>query len=275
MHNALIAFGWVQTADTGQINFATVTRATTTNVIQGVALYHMNDSLQGTTAVFLKLGFGTGGTGDTPRLDVQVGIGSTNGSGTLTGQVMTSQALCTGPNLNFPTTTLGACRSSGDAGSFRCNFWTNDFGNLGFTVVIERDKDSSGADTANGVNVVCLGVVQANQFVSIFSQHIPTSGSLGLADTTRLYAPISSASSQSGDGTNAAGVAPVHTSLGPMRNPMLGMLLYAVPDFVVGTTSPVPIYGASHTYLFCRANLSGTFTLNQWNPSTGMAILYE
>jgi hypothetical protein len=55
IHNSLIAFGWIRTSDTGQIDFSTVTRPTTTNTYQGYAVYRMADSLQATCPVYIRI----------------------------------------------------------------------------------------------------------------------------------------------------------------------------------------------------------------------------
>lgn len=81
---ALTDVGMVQTADTGQINWTTVTRAAV-NVDAGFQVWRFNDTLQATKPIFLRLNFGTSPYGvGYPRLTAQVGTG-TDGAGTLTG----------------------------------------------------------------------------------------------------------------------------------------------------------------------------------------------
>lgn len=72
--------GWVQTADTGQINFATATRPTLVNEKRGYALYAMNDSLQATKPIILKLAFGSGAAANTPGVWFSIGT-ATDGAG--------------------------------------------------------------------------------------------------------------------------------------------------------------------------------------------------
>src|SRR5690606_4107061 len=75
--------GLVQTPDTGQINWASVTRPGS-NSVAGYEIWRFDDALQGTAPVFLKLSYGTGNNTNGPRLTLQVGTGS-DGSGNLTG----------------------------------------------------------------------------------------------------------------------------------------------------------------------------------------------
>jgi hypothetical protein len=150
IHNSLIAFGWVQTSDTGQINFSTVTRPTAINTYQGYAVYRMGDSLQATCAVYMRLDFGTGGTADCCSIKIRLTIGSTDGAGTLTGNVST---------LITTSTTTGnasafACRCSGSTSSFRMHFWSTSISGCGWTFAVDRDRDASGAETSLGINIL-------------------------------------------------------------------------------------------------------------------------
>lgn len=72
--------GWVQTADTGQINFTTVTAPGAADTKQGYALYRMDDALQSTYPIIIKFGFGSGSTTNAPGLWFMVGT-YTDGAG--------------------------------------------------------------------------------------------------------------------------------------------------------------------------------------------------
>lgn len=78
------AVGMVQTADTGQINWTTVTRAAVINTAAGYEIWKLSSS-----NLYFKIEYGTGGTQPTiPSLWITTGTGS-NGTGTLTGQTST------------------------------------------------------------------------------------------------------------------------------------------------------------------------------------------
>jgi hypothetical protein len=79
----LAAAGLVQTADTGQINWATVTRPGI-NTDGGYEIWRMDDAAQGTAPVYFRIGYGTEASADGPRIRITVGTG-TNGAGTITG----------------------------------------------------------------------------------------------------------------------------------------------------------------------------------------------
>jgi len=78
----LTAIGLTQTADTGQINTATVTTPAVINTAQGYAIFRYNDTLHATSPIFFKLEFGSGGAITTPSMWLTVGKG-TNGAGTI------------------------------------------------------------------------------------------------------------------------------------------------------------------------------------------------
>jgi hypothetical protein len=278
IHNSLIAFGWTQTSDTGQINFSTVTRATAINIDQGYAIYQMGDSLQSSCPVFMKLIFGTGGTADRPGLKLQVCIGGTDGAGVLTGLV-TGMGITTGlmqpggvgPNLTGGGT--GNCRSAGTSSSWRCNFWTLLASSGGFTICIERDHDLNGNETADGVNVIWHGIIQGLGS-NLSSQFLATNGiCTGIADVTRWYAEVSANVSQMSGGF--VGVGPVRTIAGVLRNPVKGLLVTARGDFQSESLTQVLIYGSLHNYIMLRPHGAGANPLSQWNADCGVALLWE
>jgi hypothetical protein len=258
IHNALVAFGWIRTADTGQIDFATVTRPAAINTYPGFATYRMDDALQATAAVYLRLDFGTGGTADVPSLKVRITIGGTDGAGNLTGNVGASILL----NPNSSGTT--PMRTAGSTSSFRFE-WGAELATTGVMMIaIERDLDSSGAETSLGVNLLAAGQTTFN------SQFIETAGGIGALET-RWYAMVNSQTSQAGKGF--VGVGPVRPVLGLFRNPMKTVVVYARTDFAANSTGPIVLYGVSRQYLFM--GLVAGLAINTWQANCSIAFLWE
>lgn len=99
---SFVAASLVRTADTGQINWATVVRAApgngaTPEVSFGFDIFRFSDAMQGTKPVFIKVEYGVAYDNNTtfgtvtpgcPFVAVSVGTG-TNGAGALTGLVST------------------------------------------------------------------------------------------------------------------------------------------------------------------------------------------
>jgi hypothetical protein len=114
LHTMITTVGAVQTADTGQINLATATRAGI-NSDAGYTCYYVNDSLHGTAPIYFKLYWGTHNGTSRARLRIEVGTG-TNGSGTLTGGDATIRTISGSSNTDLTTDTTylsHACMARG------------------------------------------------------------------------------------------------------------------------------------------------------------------
>ena len=90
---AILAVNLIQTSDTGQINWTSVTKPTTITTVAGYEMFRFHDSLQSTSPVYIKIEYGIGSYSTTYfGLWITVGTG-TNGSGTLTGNISNRFAL--------------------------------------------------------------------------------------------------------------------------------------------------------------------------------------
>lgn len=141
--------GITQTADTGQINTSTVTRASA-NTMAGYVILRFNDTAQSTSPIFIKLEFGSGSANTEPSMMITVGTGS-NGSGTLTGTTTTRQCIVGGTHASSVTSYVSRfCYNATDG--IAAMMWkiggVSGPGNLG-CFVIARTTDSSGASTTN------------------------------------------------------------------------------------------------------------------------------
>lgn len=146
--------GVTQTADTGQINTATVTRPGVSNTSAGYVIGRFNDTAQGTSPVFFKLEFGTGTTATTSvQLWITMGTGS-NGTGTLTGTVTTRCGCGSAtPASSVAAFTTRACYNTTDgvlwlgwkyAGNTTANMTI-----AGFAIL--RSNDNTGVATTDAV----------------------------------------------------------------------------------------------------------------------------
>lgn len=103
LHNAIVAAGMVQTADTGQITFASAVKPTSSSTSAGYTVYRFNDSQQSTAPLFVRLDWGTGNAASAPGLRITIGSGS-SGSGAITGAYVTN--FLNGTTSNHNTTNL-------------------------------------------------------------------------------------------------------------------------------------------------------------------------
>jgi hypothetical protein len=133
------AVGLVKTADTGQIDWTTITKPFTTNQQRGYEIWRFNDALQATKPVFIRIDYGSGSNALNPSLWIAVGT-ATNGAGTLTGQVGVQKQV-----LSSNSTTASYCSGS----SSRLNLAHNI--NSPLLLCVERTKTSAGVDTGDGI----------------------------------------------------------------------------------------------------------------------------
>jgi hypothetical protein len=252
--------GVTQTADTGQINPATVAIPGATNTSAGYVIGRFNDALQSTAPIFFKLEFGTATGLSSPGMWITMGTGS-NGSGTLTGTVTTRTATGSGSVPTSTTTSfisryvylattqityLGVCfkigaQSGTAAGTALAGFQ------------IYRTNDSNGNATANGAclltgsgNAAFPGGSTANgfgQFISyITNSLIPAAGPTQWWHTIPGNSEVLSLAT-----TIVGGVGQVfntYTAEPTIRySAYNGVALQA--DFAIGTTQTFSIIGST------------------------------
>lgn len=145
----LIAVGLTQTADTGQIDTATVTKAGASNTAQGYAIFRFNDTMQATRPLFLKFEFGSGSNTTNPGIWLTISD-STNGAGTMTGTVIKSRA-----QLAAAAYTLGAMDNHANYNASLGMLWANWSAYPGtayyFTLLVARTCDDTETPDDRGV----------------------------------------------------------------------------------------------------------------------------
>jgi hypothetical protein len=256
--------GVTQTADTGQINPATVTRPGVTTMA-GYVIGSFNDSLQSTSPIFFKLQFGTLGSATTPAMQIQLGTGS-NGSGTLTGVTTANVALtnnATPSSTTTPYVTRG-CYNTTD-GVLWLSWKLNGNGVTNETMggfMVARSNNSSGVATGDAA----LLMTNAN-------------GTTGAVSSPSYLQSISYLSSLAFAPNNAWGVVPFNvtsslfggnTQVGPcfQYTPVWGISnWYGIGicgEVAVGSTTSLAMVGSTaHTYISAGSPFgSNNFTSN-------------
>lgn len=152
LSNALTTIGFIKSGDTGQINWATVTRPAV-NVSGGYEIRYLNDSLHGTAPLYMKIEYGTNTTGAAyPAMWVTIGTGA-NGSGTITGTIIAREEIYLGV---FPLDSTVLAKSSYACMVEGCVWLMHKAKVRGtyypaFSWMLCRTWDSSGAPTADGM----------------------------------------------------------------------------------------------------------------------------
>jgi len=156
IEESIAACGLVRTADTGQINPATVTIPTTVNTDVGYSVWRFSDALQSVAPIFIKLMYRRGSNGQSLGAKWTIGT-ATDGSGNFVGASMESSALSgISQTAATPTYDNYYTHSSGFFGI--AHFVGIATGNTSpFTVFVQRTVDNNGAPTAEGVVMTVSG----------------------------------------------------------------------------------------------------------------------
>ena len=244
-----IAMGLVAAADTGQINWTTVTTPAGANASQGYEILKFNDSLQATDPIFIKVEYGSGSAAATPAIFFTFGTGS-NGTGTLTGPISARYQLVGG---SYATNSL-TCYISGSSNRIQMALFLQGTGasaSINFFFSIERTKDASGADTNLGLLIVFkTSSSQINQTFWNRTTGTPASGS------ESSWGAMSNSSATAKSGTQVAVFPLFLNNAGIFANPPLGVLCYVNADIVAFGALTFTIYGASHTYMPLGSSMS-------------------
>lgn len=240
----LAAGGWVKTSDTGQIDWATVTKPTTANTSQGYEIWRSNDAGGGINQIYLKLEYGGASPVTKPSIWHTVGFAS-NGSGTLTGNTSTRTQLTMPATA---TTTTYTSYLSATAGRF-CFLLFSDYTTGAMGLFLERTLDSS-LNPKNAVLIMhYIGSLTYISFRQVVNQTLGAYPSV-TSPTTHL-ALIDANSLQSGN----AGLSLIFGSNGGLTNPSSNILgVYSTNLGATGTQISIDTYGSAINYIICTPN---------------------
>lgn len=260
----MAAAGWVQTADTGQINTATVAKPTAANNYPGFEIWRTNDGL---TNFYLRLDYGAGSNQLYPSLKVQWGVG-TNGTGTLSSPG-TQQTVSVTANSTSPMT----CYMSGATDRIFFGMWSNGGSTstyLGFYA--ERVKDGTGANTSERFSTWSYG------YTNSYFQTIVTAA-YGGPHSVVSRCPAMNMQEYSGVTTASDGLTTSIFEVYPMRSgvrfdPLANIFAYYKADLIAYSILTFQVYGSNHDYIAMDLGTGA-------NPSTsahtnfGMLVRYE
>lgn len=231
-------FGWVQTADTGQINLTTNPSLIT--VLGSYIILRMDDTLQATAPVYLKIQIHV----STSFAIITLQLGKlTDGAGNFVGDV--SQQIQIQPTSAGATANSYTTYASGDTNRIWFGLLAS---NAGATTThfhffaIERSKDALGADTGDFVTLIGSGGIDANaRQCSLHYTYGPTQAE------NRWVTAYAYNSTNLGFGTGG-GTLPVFPLLGRLENPLLDVGVCKNADFPHLSNITCTAYSATHTY---------------------------
>jgi hypothetical protein len=252
-----LASTWTNTADTGQINLTTVTRPTVANTSQGYKIYSMNDTLQATKPVFVKIEFGSGSNAAYPALWLTIGTGS-DGAGNLTGVLFPrTQIACVASS-----TTGSAAYGSANTNRVAMGFFAG-VTNCALAFSIERTKGANGDDDGTGLLASYSYSTSTHR-----TQYIPFTGTIPVAET--CYQALTSTNNPSALDNNV-GIGLVSHFYGTAKQPGINNVVVNSNDFADYATFSMTLYGGSKTF----QHLGPNFTTVNSRTATRLCMIYQ
>lgn len=239
-----------RTADTGQVNWATV--PTESSGVRDYEVFAMGGSLQATAPMFVRIDYIGGSNG---HVDVTVGT-TTDGAGNLGGLVATKTALNTAA-VSGPYTRWGWAAGDGSYLTFLCNLDVNQTGAEGVgAFVIERVRDATGAPTGAGFHAwrwqrtsTTVTTFQGGWSKTFGAPSQPVNVDYNMG----IFLPDAGAVQSSFIGLSSKAF-PAYTYTPPFPRGASKALLFSIPaDFPRGRTLTVDHYGESMTFLTLNA----------------------
>lgn len=253
-----------QTADTGQINWTTVTRPGSLTA-GGYEIWRLTDSLGVSAPVYLKVEYGTGSGTTTPMVWLTVGTG-TNGAGTLTGSSTTR--VVAGGN-GAPTSTVAdyqswVCCVDGHIGvAFKVGYASAGVLPAAFFVV-ERPCDPDATLRSDGVQVY---VTNAQNAPSATTLNFATNTQYGTVSSNKAYCMVVNGVTSTASGSDFSAFK--HYVAYPQVRTLNGVCTVLRTELALGSEAPMTLNGATpHNYVslggpninqgICSASISGT-----------------
>jgi hypothetical protein len=261
----LAAAGLVQTADTGQINWTTVTRPGTSTAA-GYEIWRFADS-----SLYLKIEYGTGGSATLPQMWVTVGTGS-SGSGTLTGQSST-RSIWSGQTVAQSTVTTYTTYIGRNNDVLSIVWGLNALGGsypLGL-LCVGKTVDGTGASTTTGFAV--LHLTSSSGGNSLQSVRIAATAATYNDTTNFLVVPGNPTSSLVGSDIQAYQC----WMNVPQVLPFIGACVYVISEITKANTFTTAMVGSTPRTYFAIGALgsSGTQMNGQGTVTYSFAFLYE
>jgi hypothetical protein len=158
----LAAIGLTQTADTGQINWSTVSIAGYPGAV-GYEIWAFNDAAQSTTPIVMKIEYGASGA-EMPQMWLTVGATS-DGAGAINSTLKTSRSIIMGISTSFGLASPSFLCYKAASGFLGVALKVGVEPPFGAGFIITRTNDTAGVVTTDGFNVMFSGSPGSNMNV--------------------------------------------------------------------------------------------------------------
>jgi len=257
--DALAAIGLVQTADSGQINWATVATPPSGSTFQGYEIWRMNDTQQATAPIFFKLEYGSGTTAARPAMRFTWGT-SSNGSGTITGTVI--KTVLTATHSGNSASSQTGCASAQD-GYFWLSFGGDGTSTMAASLGFFRFCDASGSASDEG-GVAFMSAGLNNSSITMVTYYATTA--TVRATNGAASVPILTGLSSNAYGSDVAVYELTNWTDRPAR--LRGGLAVMSADFAAGSNFTMTSLGSSRTF----RPLTSTFGVKYMDYSASVLV---
>lgn len=282
--NGIAAVGWVKTADTGQVNWSTVTIPTASGSAGApFEIYRMADSLQATDPFFLKIQYGRWNN-NTNYISLFISVGTaTDGAGNLTSipnsGVSVSSAQQITPNWALGISDIpGNCYFVGDTSSLWISLWpnwngANHMGGFG----IERNRLYDGTAGNGGVTLFwswSTAATSAGGYYGSINTHIavPQPG-FGSGQYVGHLSGIGARVSGTGIWNNTSYAIPVGTACVPrVGAPSRHVVSVLVTDNPINSQFTMTHYGVSSTFIVSNLPSTAPATMASGAVTSGLVL---
>jgi hypothetical protein len=263
LSDAMTAVGFGKTADTGQIDWATIATPISVSTMAGYEIRAFSDALQATNPVIVKIEYGCGAATATPAVQLTVGR-ATDGAGNFIGEISSVIAAI----AYSSSASLFPCYVSGSSDRISVVI-TATHASYCFAFWIERAKDDTGANTDIGVDIGVKSYVSSQRISQVF---FPKDGlQFPYAPTYGVPCLVPYSGSFSYDGN--LGIFPVYTYCGYVANPNLALCIYNTASIGYGSIISLTIFGATHKYIL--TNCPGGSINGNTASTLCIALRYE
>jgi len=265
---AIATAGFTQTADTGQVDWSTVTRPSA-GTTPHYEIWAFADTLQATRPVMMKVSYGSGSSATRPWMSVELAR-ATDGAGTLTGTT-TGPLVSSYADFSPATDTITSYIAGGGNWLTMC-LWPG--GSTGggtgsaLVLVIDRTRDGTGAATGDGV-LLAGGPMVTSGYCSQYVLPLWSTGAAIALSYPPCYVGSPTTATQGLD-VSFFPWTPVTPKLHP---PILACFSYWNADISRNTDVTFTVSGTSHTYK-TLGNWGNWASANQQNGAS-LAIRYE
>jgi hypothetical protein len=247
--------GWLQSSDTGQVNWSTIASVPGVNSY----VYEVWEPNDGLTNFYLKVEYGNNNISNSPAVRLTIGT-ATNGAGTLTGTVMGPYATQNGSGITPPSTTIQyPCNFSGAAGRLAVMMWRTAPNQAAQAFAVERSVNAAGAYTGTHVTLMTAGAENANVSNMGYQQQTLVFG-VGVAPAQSTFNTIVAGGmavrafypNNTGASGNFNGAVPFDTTapaVGFYDYPLTSFGWGGTPNYTEGQVFTTTLYGSTRTYI--------------------------